>query len=624
MYPEGGHRVEIGGCELGACLVGPRRCQFQVWAPYSNDSGVLLQCDGKAAVPMAAESNGYYRLVLDDIAPGTRYRYVLRDDKARPDPASRYQPEGVHGPSEVVDPSFPWTDTGWSNPPLPEHVFYELHAGTFSAAGTLDAIVPQLRYLKDLGVTVIELMPVAQFPGGRNWGYDGVFPFAVQNSYGGPRALKYLINAAHGEGLAVALDVVYNHLGPEGNYLNDFGPYFTDHYKTPWGNALNFDGPDSDEVRRFFIDNALRWVTEFHVDALRLDAIHAIVDASARPFVQELVDAIRLRSGLLGREAWVIAESDRNDVRVIQSRETGGFGCHALWSDSLHHALHVLLTGESQGYYQDYGTVGDLAKAYAEGFVYSGQYSRFRRRRHGNSSRGAPAERFVVYAQNHDQVGNRANGDRLSALVDFESQKLAAGAVLLSPFLPLLFMGEEYGETAPFQYFTSHSDPALIEAVKRGRKEEFAAFHQGDVPDPQDEALFRQSRLTPEDSRNPSQKLLHKFYRELIRIRKQIPALANLSKDHCRVVPLDEQTLLIERWCEASEVLLIMRFSQREGELAVPHPGGEWAKVIHSADPCWNGTGDVPRRIIATQGEFRLTLGARCFVLYERRGVDEF
>ena len=419
--------------------------------------------------------------------------------------------------------------------------------------------------------------------------------------------------------MAVALDVVYNHLGPEGNYLSDFGPYFTDRYKTPWGGAMNFDEADSDEVRRFFIDNAWYWITEFHVDALRLDAIHAIADASARPFVQELAETIRRRCDSLGREAYVIAESDRNDVRVIQPSEYGGLGCQALWSDSLHHALHVLLTGERDGYYQDYGTIGDLATAYTEGFVYSGKYSKFRRRRHGNSARGAPGERFVVYAQNHDQIGNRAGGDRLSTLVDFESLKLGAGAVLLSPFLPLLFMGEDYAEPAPFQYFTSHSDPGLIEAVSRGRKEEFAAFCRGgEVPDPQDEATFLRSRLTPLDLHSPSQRLLHAFYRELLRIRRQTAALTHLSMEQCRAVPLEEQTLLVERWCGASEVLLILCFSQQEADVAISHPVGPWAKVIYSADPCWNGAGKVPATLDASAGEFRLRLSPRSFVLYER------
>jgi maltooligosyltrehalose trehalohydrolase len=619
MGLETNHRIESDVGPLGACYLGGGRCQFVVWAPYADGPGVELLRDGEDAAPMARERGGYHRLLLTGVVPGTRYQYLLNGDKVRPDPASRFQPEGVHGPSEVMDPSFPWTDGAWINLPLARYVFYELHAGSFSAEGTLEAIVSRLAYLKDLGVTAIEIMPVAQFPGSRNWGYDGVFPFAVQNSYGGPRALKHLVDAAHREGLAVVLDVVYNHLGPEGNYLRDFGPYFTGRYKTFWGDALNFDGPDSAEVRRFFIENALYWVTEFHVDALRLDAVHAILDSSARPFVQELAAAVHERSDSLGRPVYVIAESDLNDIRVIQPKERGGLSCDATWSDDFHHALHALLTGERDGYYQDFGTLDNLAAAYSEGFVYSGQYSTFRRRRHGTSARGVGAERFVVCAQNHDQIGNRAQGERLSALVDFESLKLAAAAVLLSPYLPLIFMGEEYGEAAPFLYFTSHSDPALIDAVREGRKKEFAAFSwKGEVPDPQDENTFLRSRLTPEESQSASQRLLQDFYRELLRVRRNIPALSHLAMERCEAIPLDQQTLLVRRWYDASEVLLLLHFSACMADLEVALPPGRWVKALHSADARWNGTGDAPQVLTASTSESRITLSPRSFLLYEK------
>jgi maltooligosyltrehalose trehalohydrolase len=416
----------------------------------------------------------------------------------------------------------------------------------------------------------------------------------------------------------VVLDVVYNHVGPEGNYLRDFGPYFTDRYKTPWGDALNFDGPDSDEVRRFFVDNALYWVTEFHVDALRLDAIHAIVDSSARPFVQQLAAAVHERCNSLGRQTYLIAESDLNDVRVVEPKESGGFACDALWSDNFHHSLHVLLTGERDGYYQDFGTTGALATAYTEGFVYSGQYSTFRRRRHGNSARGTPAERFVVCSQNHDQIGNRPQGDRLSAQLDFESLKLAACAVLLSPYLPLLFMGEEYGETAPFQYFTSHSDPALIEAVRRGRREEFAEFAwKGDVPDPQNDDTFLHSRLTPDEGRNPRQRLLYDFYRELLRIRKEHPALSHPAMERCQAIPLGEQTLLVKRWCDAHEAVLLLHFSSCTADLPVSPPAGRWIKVLDSADPGWGGHGKALAELNSGH-ECRITLSPRSFTLYEK------
>ena len=569
---------------------------------------------------MVRSGDGYHRLLLSNVEPGTRYCYRLSCDKTRSDPASRLQPEGVHGPSEVVDPSFPWTDDAWVNPALADYVFYELHAGSFSAEGSLTAVIPRLPYLKELGVTAIELMPVAQFPGRWNWGYDGVYPFAVQNTYGGPRALKQLVNAAHAEGLAVVLDVVYNHLGPEGNYLRDFGPYFTWRSKTPWGDALNFDGPDSDEVRRFFIQNALYWTGECHVDGLRLDAIHAIVDSSARPFVQELSDTIHDFGRRAGRRIHVIAESDLNDVRVVRPQSAGGLGCDAVWSDDFHHSLHAILTGERRGYYQDFGTLDQMAAAYTSGFVYSGQYSQFRRRRHGNpADDGTPGEHFVVCAQNHDQVGNRAQGERLSTLVDFESLKLAAGAVLLSPYLPLLFMGEEYGETAPFPYFTSYGDRDLIEGVRRGRKEEFAEFSwQGSLPDPQDEDTFRGSRLAPPERQTGRQRVLLEFYRELLRLRREVPALADLSMDRCEACPLEGQALLVRRRSGSSEVAMVLHFSERTGFLRIAFPQGNWTKLLCSADACWGGEFAAPATVSVHSGDLQIALSPRSILLYER------
>ena len=617
----------MGSWELGegTGLAGARyrsdgSCEFVVWAPEADEVSLVLAQDRETVVPMARSADGWHRLLLAEVAPGTRYSYLLGGNKRRPDPASRFQPEGVHGASEVVDPVFQWTDEHWINPPLAEYIFYELHTGTFSAEGTLAGIIPRLRYLKDLGVTAIELMPVAQFPGRRNWGYDGVFPSAVQNSYGGPGALKQLVNAAHGEGLAIVLDVVYNHLGPEGNYLRDFGPYFTGRYQTPWGEALNFDGPDSDEVRRFFIESAVQWVTEFHLDGLRLDAIHAIADSSARPFMQELTHVVQEQAGSLGRRVYIIAESDLNDVRVIQPESCGGLGCDASWSDDFHHALHALLTGERGGYYQDFGTVAQLATAYTEGYVYSGQYSPFRRRRHGNSARNMPGERFVVCAQNHDQIGNRSHGERLSALADFEALKLAAGATLLSPYLPLLFMGEEYGETAPFPYFTSHGDEALIDAVRRGRIEEFAAFSwKGDLPDPQDEETFLRARLTPEQVWNESQRVLCDFYREVIRLRKKMPALARLAMEQCEATPLDDHTLMVRRWHGANEVALFLNFADCKRESTVRLPSGEWSKVLDSAETRWNGPGGIRAGLTAASGQIRVGVNGRSIAVFEKQ-----
>ncbi|KPK21748.1 MAG: malto-oligosyltrehalose trehalohydrolase, partial [Dehalococcoidia bacterium SM23_28_1] len=372
---------------LGASFLEDSRSRFVVWAPLAHKVEVHLLAPREKLAPMESGDRGYHHAVVDGVEPGSLYMYRLDERRERPDPTSRFQPQGVHGPSQVVSPHFEWEDGRWTGLPLQEYAIYELHVGTFTPTGTFEAVIPYLDELRELGITAIELMPVAQFPGARNWGYDGVHPFAVQNSYGGPQGLKRLVNACHKLGLAVVLDVVYNHLGPEGNYLIEFGPYFTDRYKTPWGAALNFDGPHSDEVRRFFIENALYWVSEFHVDALRLDAVHAIVDHSAVPFVEELAEAVHDRAEQLDRRIHVVAESNLNDARLIRPRALGGYGLDAQWNEDFHHCLHALLTRERTGYYQDFGEFGQLVKAFSEGFVYSGQYSSSRRRRHGSSSR---------------------------------------------------------------------------------------------------------------------------------------------------------------------------------------------------------------------------------------------
>ncbi|MBU4448409.1 MAG: malto-oligosyltrehalose trehalohydrolase, partial [Proteobacteria bacterium] len=420
---------------LGATYLGEGRSRFLVWAPLAEQVEVRLVSPREDIVPLQRGERGYFSAVVAGVEPGSHYFYRLNGQQDFPDPASRFQPQGVHGPSQVAARRFSWDDGHWSGLPLRDYVIYELHVGTFTPEGTFDAVIPYLDELKELGLTALELMPVAQFPGGRNWGYDGVYPFAVQNSYGGPLGLKRLVNACHQRGLAVVLDVVYNHLGPEGNYLANYGPYFTQRYRTPWGPALNFDGPDSDEVRRFFIDNALFWSSEYHIDALRLDALHAIVDLSPQPFVAELAATVRRARERWNRKFFLMAESDLNDVRLVRSPDLGGYGLDGHWNDDFHHALHTLLTGEQTGYYADFGRLEQLAKAWREGFIYSGEYSPYRRRRHGSSSRDIAAERLVVFAQNHDQIGNRLGGERLSQLISFEALKLAAGAMLLSPFL---------------------------------------------------------------------------------------------------------------------------------------------------------------------------------------------
>lgn len=570
---------------------------------------------------MARAEKGYHHATVEEVGLGSLYLFRLDGQKERPDPASRSQPQGVHGSSQVIAPDFPWQDGGWSGVPLQQYILYELHVGTFTPEGTFDAVIPHLDDLAELGITAVEIMPVAQFPGDRNWGYDGVYPFAVQGSYGHSASLRRLVDACHRRGLAVVLDVVYNHLGPEGNYLWDFGPYFTDRYRTPWGSAVNFDGPHSDEVRRFFIENALYWITEFHVDALRLDAVHAIFDRSARPFLEELSEAVRRQAERLNRRIYLIAESDLNDARLIQPQPLGGYGLDAQWSDDFHHALHALLTGERTGYYQDFGTVEQLARAFRDSYVYTGQYSPSRRRRHGNPPRLCAPHQFVVAAQNHDQVGNRMLGERLSQLIPFEELKLAAGAVLLSPFLPLLFMGEEYGETAPFQYFISHHDSQLVEAVRQGRREEFSAFAWlGEPPDPQEEATFLRAKLRRQLQLQGHHRVLLEFYRELIRLRRTVPALASSSEEQREVHGYEQQRVLfVRRGSSENEVALVFNLGDAQISINLPLPPGRWLKRLDSAEERWQGEGSLVPEQVDSSGEVTLALSPKAVILLARQ-----
>lgn len=605
---------------LGATWLGEGRCRFLVWAPFVERVEVCLTAPEERKIPLKHSPAGYHEGILEGLNPEARYCYQLDGNVRRADPASHHQPEGVFGPSAIAPGAFPWQDRDWFGLHQRDYVFYELHVGAFTAEGTFDAIIPRLPELQALGITALELMPVAEFPGTRNWGYDGIFPFAVEHTYGGPAGLKRLVNACHQHHLAVTLDVVYNHIGPEGNYFRDFGPYFTERYRTPWGPALNFDGPESDEVRRFFLENALYWISEFHVDALRLDSVHAIMDQSARPFLQELTAMVEERADLLNRRVHLVAESDLNDVRMIQPRASGGCGFDAQWNDGFHHSLHTLLTGEHDGYYRDFGQLRHLAKAYTDGFVYSGEYSLFRRRRYGNSARDAPAQSLVVCAQNHDQVGNRAHGERLSRLVDFESLKLAAGAVLLSPFVPLLFMGEEYGEAAPFLYFTSHSGEELAAAVRNGRREEFAEFAWlEDVPDPQDESSFLRSKLQPEVRKSVRGQLLYEFYRELLTLRKGHPALAHLDREHLEVLPFEKHRILyIRRRYGPKEAILILSFADSVTAVDLPVPSGLWRKLLDSSAERWQGPGERASAELASDGQACVELSPRSLAVYEQ------
>jgi maltooligosyltrehalose trehalohydrolase len=604
---------------LGATYQADGKCQFHVWAPLVQQMEVRLLDPQERLAPMKPWGDGFFHAVVEDVEPGTRYFYRIDGEKDRPDPASRYQPEGVHGPSQVLDPSFDWKDECWAGLALQRYIIYELHVGTFTPEGTFEAIIPHLDRLKDLGVTAVEIMPVAQFPGTRNWGYDGVAPFAIQDSYGGPQGLKKLVNACHQAGLAVVMDVVYNHLGAEGNYLWDYGPYFTDRYKTPWGSSVNFDGPGSDQVRRYFIENAVFFFQEFHVDALRLDAVHAMLDFSAGTFLEEMAAVVEREAIHLNRRVYLIAESDLNDSRVVRTRENHGYGLDAQWSDDFHHAVHALLTGEAEGYYEDFvDPAGEaplqyLVRALCEGYVYSGQYAAYRGRRHGNSAREIPAHRFVVCIQNHDQVGNRMEGERLTTLVSWEKLKLGAAIMLLSPYVPMLFMGEEYGETAPFLYFISHTDPDLVEAVRQGRRQEFAAFMaHGEPPDPQAEETFRRSQLNHALAQEGKHKELCELYRTLIHLRNSLLPLTLLSKDHLEVTPFEEQrVLLLRRWYGTEQIFALFNFSEALATVQLRLPAGHWRKQTDSQ----LGNGALPAAI-KLDGQWQVTLPAESFTLY--------
>jgi maltooligosyltrehalose trehalohydrolase len=522
---------------------------WRVWAARARQVElVLLDGSRRRVARMAPLGHGYFEHVEPGVAEGQRYAYRLDGGPERPDPMSLWQPEGVHQPSAVLDPDrFTWHDQGWRGLPRDELIFYELHVGTFTPAGTFDAAIERLDELKELGITAVELLPVAQFPGSRGWGYDGVHLFAPQNSYGGPHGLARLVDACHARGLAIFLDVVYNHLGPEGNYLAEFGPYFADRYRTFWGPAPNFDSAGCDAVRQFVTDNVRLWLEDYHFDGLRLDAVHAIFDSSPRHILWEIEEAAEEVSARRGRRLHIVAESNLNDIRLLRPPEQGGYGLAAQWADDFHHVVHTHLTGERQGYYEDFGESRDFVKVLNETFVYDGKYSRHRQRRHGAAAGGLPGDRFVVCVQNHDQVGNRARGDRLGTLVDPPRQRLAASLLLLSPYLPLLFMGEEYGEENPFLFFCSFTDERLIESVRRGRKEEFAAFAwQGEVPDPQAEATYAASRLSwswPDGSPRAG---LRRLYQDLLTARRQWPALRDFHLRAARLWPGEEQPAVLE------------------------------------------------------------------------------
>lgn len=502
--------------------------RFEIWAPRVKKMAV--QADGAVYAMEGPDDDGWWRVAVEMAGPGTNYGFLIDDDpKPYPDPRSVWQPEGVHGLSRVYDQTaFAWTDQGFQAQAPASAIIYELHVGTFTPMGTLDSAIEKLDYLADLGITHVEAMPLAAFAGDRGWGYDGVALYAVHQVYGGPDALKRFVNAAHAKGLAVLLDVVYNHFGPVGNYTGKFGPYLTDAHKTPWGGAVNLEDAGSREVRRFFCDNALMWMRDYHVDGLRLDAIDAFVDRSAIHFLEQLATETETLQSNLGRNLVLIAESDLNDPRVVAPRGAGGLGMNAQWSDDFHHALFTVLSREREaGYYADFGSMGQLGKALEQTFVYDGIYSRYRRRVHGRSAANVSQHKFLGYIQDHDQVGNRPVGDRIGHIAGLERAKIAAAVVLTAPFIPMLFQGEEWAASSPFQYFANHDEPEMARLVSEGRRRGFVAFgwRPEQIPDPESRATFDRSKLNWRELSEPEHAEMLDWYRALIRLRRTMPCL---------------------------------------------------------------------------------------------------
>lgn len=521
--------------------------EFGVWAPDANTMAVKI---GDAVYPMSGPNKkGWWKVSVEEAGDGTDYAFLLDSDATPyPDPRGFWQPHGVHGPTRVYDQgAFVWSDERWQGPPLAGAVIYELHVGTFTAAGTFDAAIERLNHLCDLGVTHVELMPVVEFPGKHGWGYDGVALFAVNELYGGPDGLKRFVDACHSRGLAVLLDVVYNHFGPVGNYTTKFGPYLTDRHCTPWGDAVNFEDWGGDEVRRFFCDNALMWMRDYHIDGLRLDAVHEFMDRSAIHFMEQLSAEVEILSSTLERKLVLIAESDLNDPKLVKPREAGGYGMDAQWSDDFHHALFTILNVEKEGkgYYVDFGSLEKLAKALTSAFVYDGIFSHYRGRTHGRPVNGLSAHHFIGFIQNHDQVGNRATGDRLEHIIGMDRAKVAAGLVFMAPFIPLIFEGEEFAASTPFQYFADHDDPAMARAVLEGRKREFAAFgwDPDQIPNPEKLETFERSKLNWDEVNTGNHGEMLAWYRELIRLRRHSPSLNDGDLGHVKVL-FDEE----KRW----------------------------------------------------------------------------
>jgi len=571
---------------VGAILGNNGCCRFTVWAPEKETMILHIIKPEEKRIQMKKDKEGYFSVEIEDIKLGYQYYYIPDGEKGYPDPASFYQPEGVHGPSEIVMLDYEWHDADWRNIPLKDFIIYELHMGTFTEVGTFDAAIARLDDLAATGINAIEIMPISQFPGERNWGYDGVFPYAAQNSYGGYAGLRRLVDACHNKGIAVILDVVYNHLGPEGNCLPAYAPFFTDKYGTPWGQAINYDGPWSDGVRNYFCNNALYWLKYFHIDALRLDAIHEMYDFGAYHFWEFLHDNVVALCQEEGRHFYLIAESDLNNPKIIKSIEAGGYGFSAQWLDDFHHSLTTLMDGQAIDRYKDFGAIEQLAKAYTDGFVHSGEYVMARNKKYGRSSAGLSGEKFIVFNQNHDQVGNTADGGRLTSRINDSQLMIAAAALLLSPYIPMLFMGEEYGEDAPFSYFIDHGDEQLIDAVRKGRRKEFEKDNWNSEPaDPKSEATFLASKLKWEKRYSGRNATLLNWNKQLIALRKTNAAIKNFNKNYVRVYIITDKCYALHRQSDDQSTGLLAIFNMGNDIVtyAAPKFAIGWLKILDNS-----------------------------------------
>ena len=612
--------ITVDKRSLGVTFSSTNQADVLLWAPTPKQVAIKLT-ESSEVIPLNKEELGYWSLTTPKIKPNASYTFVLDDEKECQDPASLAQPDGIEGPSKAIDTtSFHWEDQNWDTPALENYLLYELHVGTFTPEGTFAAVEEKLDYLKALGVNAIEIMPVAQFSNARNWGYDGVFWYAVQDSYGGASGLQHLVNACHYRGISVVLDVVYNHFGPEGNFLEHYGQYLTDKYHTPWGNAVNFDDAWCDGVRRHVLENAIMWFRDFHIDALRLDAVHALKDCSPVHILQELKQQVDRLMEMTGRRHYLMVECDLNDPKFIKPLSEQGYGMDAQWIDEFHHSLRVTVGEKPTGYYADFDGISNLAKSFRDAYVYDGQFSEVRQKLFGYKAEANPGSQFIVFSQNHDQVGNRKQGERSSVLYSYDTLKLMAGAVLVSPYIPLLFMGEEWGETSPFLYFANVSEPKLARQIKQGRKDEFSTSKSTkEVPDPDTEDTYQQAKLHWDlIQQEPHQKLL-RYYQTLIALRQQLPALHNLNRQELEVTTCDEQqTLLLHRWHDDQHVLCLMNFSKKTQDVTISISAStmHWEKLIDSSDQQWQlktGSSKAPDSL---ENSTSVTLPAESFVIY--------